>query len=202
MNIKLLVHRICKIFHIHIYYENKYGVKSFNKHASTKPINKKEVIVNPDEVLLGFDGLNNKSTLVGTPIPKSPHADLMRLLLKNKTILNSNYVTREENGSLDGRYGIRNNDHKKQFEKSYKQIMSDNYDPVLIYNIAGKYFAYDGKHRLALCSILGKKCRCEEINLSFFKKDKYTNNIYKRMCGKDKYSKNIKLLNEILNSNN
>lgn len=197
MNIHSLIHRCCKIIGMHHYYENKYGIKEHNKQNFEYPREYDIKLVNPKEVYLGFDGLNDKYTLVGTPIEMSPHTELMRLIHDNKDIANSEYVIREKEGYLDGRYGISIPDHISKFHKAKNELMNGIYQPPIIYQINDKVYVFDGKHRLALCYILGLECKCICIDTECLRKDIHTQRLYNEMKKRNNYKKNIELLDKI-----
>lgn len=203
MNRYLMMHRICKILGIEFYYENQYGIKEFNKHLfKLKKSYDKEEYIRPNDILLGFDGLKDKYTLIGVPIEKSPHFELLKLLKENKTIDKCNYVYREKNGILDGRNKLKIDNHKQIFEAMKKKVQDENYEAVYVYKIDNDYYAFDGKHRLAMCALYEINCKCICFDLSELINDTHTRKLYKQMLKKKDYNKNISVLNKIFNTAN
>lgn len=199
MNKYLLLHRICKLLRFSFYYENSYGIKEFNKHAfKLKNKYSTEIYMKPDNILLGFDGLKDSYTLLGTPICHSPHYQLLKLLNENKKIDKCDYVKRENNGTLDGRNKLFVNNHEQKFEEMKRKVKDENYNPVLIYMVDNNYYVFDGKHRLAMCSLYGMECKCVCIDLIELIEDIHTRRLYEKMKRKKEYSKNIEFLNKIL----
>ena len=197
MDKQLLLHRICKLFHIHHYYENEYGIKEHNKEVFEMKENPVEQVIDPNTVYLGFDGLKDLYSLVGIPINKSPHYELMKLLENDKEICNSEYVQREKLGCLDGRYEIKPSNHAMKYKKAKQSIVSKSYAPAIIYAIDGKYYAFDGKHRLALCCLLGISCKCVIMDCRVLANDVHTQRLHQEMKKRDGYSKNLQLLEHI-----
>ena len=197
MDKQLLLHRICKLFHIHHYYENEYGIKEHNKVAFEMKGTSIERVINPNTVYLGFDGLKDVYSLIGIPINKSPHYELMKLLENDKDICNSEYVQREKLGCLDGRYEIKPSNHVMTYKNAKQTIINKSYAPAIIYAINGKYYAFDGKHRLALCCLLGVPCKCKIIDYKILANDAHTQRLYQEMKKRDGYSKNLHLLEYI-----
>lgn len=198
MDKNLVFHRICKLLGIHYYYENRYGIKVFNKESMEFHFEMVPVELNPQKVCLGFDGLRNPYSLCGTYIPNSPHFDMMKKISLCEDIHDCEYVKREKIGTLDGRYGIIPSDHYSIFQKAKQRIEDGVYTPAIVYQVKNQFYAFDGKHRLALCCLLDRNCKCFCISLDEFQNDSYTLQLYKKMRGKKDYSKNLALLENIL----
>jgi|LSQX01.1.fsa_nt_gb hypothetical protein len=49
--------------------------------------------------------------------------------------------------------------------------MSNAYEPIVVYELDGKTYIFDGKHRAALCALLGKPVRCLKIDLKDLSED-------------------------------
>ena len=197
IDLKLIIHRCFKILNYHYYYENKYGIKAFNKYESKQPNILTSITIDPKDTFLSFDGLKDKYSLINTPLPKSPHVELMKRLQDNENYLQTEYIKRERNGSLDGRYGLIIRYHEIKYRRSINNIIKEKYEPPKIYQLNNRYYIYDGKHRIALCHILGKKCKCNCIDPTFFIKDKHTQKIYHMMKKRKEYMANIELLEKI-----
>lgn len=197
MNKHLTIHRICKILHIHYYYENKYGIKEYNKIPFKLSGSVQEEIVDPRIVYLGFDGLKDQYTLLGIPISDSPHFDLMRKLESGQDIYDSEYIKREISGCLDGRYEVEPSDHNIHYQKVKKDILDNSYDPVLLYLIDKKLYAFDGKHRLAVCCLLGLNCKCKIMSKKELAHDKHTQRLYQEIKKRKCYSINLNFMNKI-----
>lgn len=198
MDKHLIIHRICKVLHIHHYYENKYGIKEHNKILFKGKETSQEKLIDPHLVYLGFDGLKDPYTLLGRLISESPHFDLMEKLENGNDISDSEYVKRELAGYLDGRHEIALPDHVNMYQKNKENIISNSYNPALIYAVDGKWYAFDGKHRLALCCLLEIPCKCKIIDKKELLQDEHTRRLYIEMKKRNGYTKNINFLKKIL----
>lgn len=151
--------------HVFCFYKGKYGIKNINLNQLVFPgqFVLKNINISPSLLRLGPDFLKDKYTLLDTPVVNSPHAELMSLLYNDKEVADSEYINRYYHGYLDWRRGIKTI-NPSRFNNKYNTIvdsvLSDNYEPVKIYQIGDSYYVYDGKHRAALCAVLGKDVKC------------------------------------------
>ena len=201
LNKHLLIHRLCKLFGFRHYYENSYGIKGHNKAAFKLQGRYDEILINPEDVYLGFDALNDEYTLLDIKMIDSPHYYLMKTIYSGGNINESDYVNREKIGTLDGRYGLVPVDHVNLFFKSLEMINKNEYDPAIVYQVDGRMYVFDGKHRLALCLLLHQKCKCICMDLSELRDDDNTKKILGEMKKRKKhsYTKNIEFLEKIFN---
>lgn len=175
-------------------FEDKYGVKYYNQlMKSTKYNVLDSLIVDYRELYLGFDGLNDKYTLVDVCIDQSPHYSLMKALDKGLPIIETDYYIRLKRGYLDSRRAIRiNNKYTEmmngKFDVRKKQVLEDKYDHVQIYILNGKKYIADGKHRAALCAYLDVPVQCDVISKDFLS-DSYRQWMLMKMKDKREYSK-------------
>lgn len=203
MNKDLLMHRICKVLHTSLYFENNYGIKVYNKPVVPVPDSYlgEEFYIDPNQTCLGFDGLKDKYSLVGRDLKMSPHFQMIKSLFCGEDISECEYIKRETNGYLDGRYGIVPCDHKAAMETALNRINTGIYDPAIVYMIDDEWYILDGKHRLALCAVIDTKCKCRTLDTEFFKNDVYTYNLYMKMKNKESYELNKRLLAKMIESN-
>jgi len=201
LNKHLFIHRLCKLIGYRHYYENCYGIKGHNKAIFQLQSKYDEVLINPEDVYLGFDALKDEYTLLGVKMIDSPHYHLMKTIYSGENINGIDYVEREKKGTLDGRYELVPVDHIKLFSESLEKIKNDEYDPAIVYRVDGQIYAFDGKHRLALCLLLHKKCRCICMDLSELRADVNTNKLLCEMekTKKNLYTKNIEFIKRICN---
>lgn len=199
----LFIHRLCKLIGFHHYYENRYGIKGHNKAKFQLQGKYADFLINPEDVYLGFDALKDEYTLLDVKMTDSPHYNLMKTIFQGEDIQGCDYIEREKKGTLDGRYELVPTDHVRIFSESLEKIRSDKYNPAIVYRVDGKTYAFDGKHRLALCLLLNKKCKCICMDLSELQKDINTKTLLLEMEKRNKelYSKNIELLKKIYNYN-
>ena len=200
MDKRLFMHRVYKLFGRTHYYESEYGIKGYNRPAFHIECETESITVDPGEVRLSFDGLKDEYTLLDKKIEESPHLELMRLLENGEDPSKCSYVQRELKGCLDGRYEIPLPDHKKSYLKAKAELESGNYKRPMIYQLEGKWYVMDGKHRLAMNVLLGKNCECSVIPMEELKKDRYMLQLYDKMKQKNSYGRNIKHIESILNN--
>lgn len=202
----IFLHKVCKYLHVSVYFQNRYGIKAFNKPLfdNIKISAEKVIEIDCNHLFLGFDALKDEYTLTEIPLKESPHYELVsRLYRDSKNFEECDYVYREKLGYLDGRMGqiitSRTLDmHRNVFAKSLQYIKQGYYKEVLVYEISGKYYLFDGKHRAALCAVLDVPIKCSIMEIELLKKDSYANKVYGKMKNNFyTYKKNIKLLDAI-----
>lgn len=194
---------IMKYFHCIRFYHSKYGLKNIGASClvgGEKSIATREVIFLND-LYLGPDYLKDDYTLLGCPINESPHFAFIKAIFDGKDILNTDYIRRYLNGSLDWRRGTilpRNRDFfYNKFSLALGHVQSNDYAPVMVYSLNGKFYLYDGKHRAALCSLLGLPIKCTIVS------DEIVNTglwhyMFSLLNGNVKYSKHILFHEEYL----
>lgn len=160
-------------------FNTRLGVKSINASLKIERINERERMVLPaEELLLGFDFLQDRYTLFGVKIKDSPHYQLMKDIQGKANICNSEYIARLKSGTLDARRPIfvshkRLESFYRTFQGRTQEIIADSYEPVIIYELNSEYYIYDGKHRAALCQLLNKGVKCVIIDASFLYEPTY-----------------------------
>ena len=148
--------------HLTVAYKNMYGIKVINPCCSSaKDLDQPEIRVEPSDLFLDVDYLTEAYTLLDKSIPDSPHFQFMKALNDGTDIMKTEYYKRYSAGYLDERAAIITNAKRRQaflstFESRKKAICCEEYDPVSVYERHGKLYIYDGKHRAALCALLGK----------------------------------------------
>lgn len=186
-------------------YETSYGIKVVNPvHFRGQVFEYKEVTVNPTELYLGCDALNDDYTLVGKPISQSPHFELVKLLSEDKTIDDCEYIRRKEIGTLDGRDGVALSSSEKErhymdYARSKNSLLNNTYEQPILYKVDGKYYIYDGKHRAAMACLLGVSIRCKVLEIYSYSRDIYSNLVYQQMKKSPaRYSKNLSIYNQYI----
>ncbi len=193
------LNRMCKLFNKTIYYKTKYGIKVLNRKSDSEiQYVSESVLLNPNELYLGIDGLKDEYSSAGISCDNSPHADLMNKCLIGD-LSDSYYIRNERIGALDGRDTVFYNDsfHFEQFRKNLSQIEKD-YKPVKYYVIDGIKYIADGKHRASLCAIQNRKVKCCEIRLGQSTIDYFKNLVSVMEKRPELYSKNLCLLRKII----
>lgn len=120
-------------------------------------------------MFLDADYLVDKHTLVGKCILDSPHCDLMKAIMEGRPIEATDYAARAQSGTLDVRnpsYLSRARIQRMQtlFQARLGEIKNATYDPVRVYWHKNRYCIFDGKHRAALCAVMGMEVNCVEMH--------------------------------------
>ena len=172
----------------------KYGLKTINIHLvrqEPRVISETAFELDPKELFLGIDYLNDNYTLLDTSILASPHIKFIDAIFKGDELSKTDYIERYQKGTLDGRMGrpkIRDFSlFKTRCNLRIKQL--EDMQPVLVYQVNKRYYIYDGKHRAALCALKGAKVKC--LLVDYFFKD---NALFKVMTKENNYKKHLNLL--------
>ena len=200
---RLLVNRAFKLLGITKYFETAYGIKAYNKRKlEIRDVNLSGyVVLSPGEVLLGFDALKDDYTLLGTKISDSPHFDLIKRMSAGERIDDCEYIVREQRGYLDGRFCTSLNEERRfeLFNRTENRLSSGQYDAPTVYVSEGKYYAADGKHRLATALLLNMDIRCRVADTGFLANDRYTADLLNKMVlSKGLYEKNVAFIESLL----
>lgn len=197
------LNRLARIMKISLLYHTSKGVKYLNPlMRSIKLCASEPFVVEPDQLFIGFDALADQYTLVGENLLHSPHYGLMEALENGNDPRQTDYCKRYQNGTLDTRSptpltkGVLEN-FAKTFQKRKQEILAGVCEPVQVYRIGEKLYLADGKHRAALCALLGQPIRCEEIGPDYLN-DSFRRWMYDAMCRKaSRYQCNISLFQQI-----
>ena len=190
--------RIAKKFFFTKVYETKVGIKyvypifdpSFQE-TSTSVISMKA-----QDLYLEFDALKDDYTLCGVSLTSSPHLEFLKALQTGGKLKTTDYVRRFESGTLDmrtSRYVGKDmlTFYASKFEKRRKEVLNGDYKPVSIYKVGGKYYIADGKHRAAMCTLLGLDIKCKVVDIRYLE-DSFYHWIYEKMKRTpERYKKNI-----------
>lgn len=172
----------------------KYGLKTINVHLvrqEPRVISDIAFELDPKELFLGIDYLNDNYTLLNTSILASPHIGFINSILKGEEFSKTDYIERCQKGTLDGRRGrIRIKDFslfKSRCNSRIKQL--EDMQPVYVYQVNTRYYIYDGKHRAALCALKGVKVKCLLVDYRF-----RDNALFKVMSTENDFKKHLSLL--------
>lgn len=182
----------------------KVGLKNINMGKAAQLYNPyiiEKVEVNADNLFLGPDFLKDKYSLLGVNIQNSPHYSFMKALHDGENIEETDYVRRWLSGTLDWRrkmpLGRQVERWKSMYEQRIYEIENDRVADVLVYNVSGRYFIYDGKHKAALSALMGKKIKCSVISetcvFSY-----YSRYMLDLVSERREYSKHMQFLNEYI----
>ena len=201
-----IISRLWSDCHLFCFYKGKYGIKNINLNQLVFPGQTvlKEVEISPDRLYMGPDYLKDEFTLLGTSLVNSPHFELMSLLYNGKDFADSEYINRYYHGYLDWRRGIKDIDpirFKNKNKSIVESVLSDNYDPVKIYQVGDSFYVFDGKHRAALCAVLGKSVKCVVVSSDIACAGVW-NRLFAYVKGKITYSKHTKFYANYLSNSN
>lgn len=197
--------KLLKKYNVTMYFENKIGIKNINKDILKENNYKKGIIkeVDPMKLFIGFDGMNDNYTLVGTSISESPHFRLMKCIDDNGNIKNTDYYYLSMKGALDERSSvyIGKTRMKKMVDVFYqrkKELKDLKSSPVDVYSIDGKLYIIDGKHRAALACLLNENVTCRITDKRYIV-ESFRFVLYMKMIKNQKlYKKNINFMNRII----
>lgn len=198
-----VVNKLFQIIGVTVYFENKYGVKSYNKIHFVLPKDKdySKKYISPTKIFMSFDGLKDEYSYIDTPLVDSPHVDMIRRIHEQENIEDCQYLRDELKGKLDGRYELTAGKKIIQQHINAAHSASNNKCPI-VYKLDDRYYVIDGKHRLstALTHNVDEVC-CIEIPVALIAKHAYTRGIYKKMlkCS-GRYKKNLTHLQKIIDT--
>jgi len=168
-------------------YFNRQGIKCYNQLISSSQLQKfatgSQFVLSTSELHIGFDGLNDTTTLLDTPIASSPHFDLVQAIDQNEARVTCDYLRRIRQGTLDFRpknaFGADLENLKTKFFEMKRLSMANQIDAVKTFEIANKFYVIDGKHRAATCHLLGLDIACQDITPAIY--DSFYHWIYRKM---------------------
>lgn len=148
------------------------GVKSFG--FSYDPVGpcrmaQRGILLPPAVLLCPIDGLTDELTLLGTPVVQSPTYAFLHALEHGGPLLETEYIRRYAAGTLDQRWprNVRYL-HPAEFRDWYAarraQVCADTYEPVRVFRAGEGWYVLNGKHRTALCALLGREVRCDVLD--------------------------------------
>lgn len=182
------VGKFCTRFDVSMLYETRVGIKCSNSLMSSDRFecfaSRDVQLVEAGDLQLGFDGLRDEFSLLGVALPDSPHVDLMRRMQENTEVSESDYFRRLRLGTLDFRPArpVREKNmasRRKRFIEVRSGIEAGEDEPIKVFRVAGAYFIADGKHRAAVCALLGRIVRCRDVTLALH--DSFYGWVFRRM---------------------
>lgn len=193
-----------------ILYKTAVGIKCFNQLISSDFFDYFKIqdigALPVGDLYIGFDGLKDKHTLLGTKLEQSPYLELMMMLKNGKEIGNTEYVKRVSCGTLDFRPARKTDKNfieytSKRFNDVNEDVKKKLITEIKVIKIGNKYYIADGKHRAALYSLYGISPKC--IDVTPVMCDSFYQWIYLRMKKNQKaYQKHIDYFELIYNKNN
>ena len=169
--------RLCRRYDISKLFASSCGIKCTNQLLSSDLFKFFEGFsvdeVRTSNLYIGFDALVDSSTLLGERLEDAPHVGLMHHLSQAEDIEHCDYVRRVRAGTLDFRPRqhvgpVQKTALAESFRKARESVESGSYDPIQVCTIDGKHYIANGKHRAALCVILGIQPICVDVSLVMF----------------------------------
>jgi hypothetical protein len=200
-----VLRKLCSKLNLIMLYESKVGIKytaPMNIASPFQSLNKSIIRIKPDKIFIGFDALKDPYTLLNRCIKDSPHLELVRLLSEKKEINQCEYIKRLKNGIIDIRIPMKYDkaELNQRFKKRLDTVANQNYEPIIVYQLKDKYYIVDGKHRAALCVLLGhEEINCVEIPSSSIGADRFMWWLYAKMRKNKKvqYTVHDKFFNQL-----
>lgn len=161
--------KVCRLLKKTVIYESKTGYKELNPKYPTEEIEKlEELCLEAHDLYLGIDFLKDEYSLIDCPISESPHYRLMKVLRDGEDWKSTEYVSRMLKGALDERYEIlafylNEFYFPNCYHKRAAEIEANEASLVSVYQTNGRYYLHDGKHRAALCALMGMKVFCKVL---------------------------------------
>lgn len=185
-----------------MFFVNTKGVKCINQKIKSQQFDKYPIIeskqINPKNLFIGFDGLKDQYSLAGVPIDKSPHLDLIKVMLSDGNYEKTDYYDRLRLGYLDMRFNqkFKSEIYERVLFERKDKIEKEEYQAVKVVMIEGQYYIIDGKHTAALCCAMEKKVNCIEIMNPLH--DPFYVKVYEIMKKRaSQFEKNISLLKKV-----
>lgn len=205
-NVILIITKIFIKNNITVYYENKFGIKNINK--TVLPVDsyllRQLNNVDPNTILIGFDGLNDTYTLNGTLLKDSPHYELMQVLNHNKDLKKTDYFYRSAQGTLDERTSVYYNGKKRKFIRrkflEQKSLKLESIPPILAYELEGGLYVIDGKHRVANACLFNQKINCLIVSKRYLIDGFWYDLYIKMLSNPHLYKKNILQMEKVYES--
>lgn len=178
-------------------YESRVGIKYIMPiYAPTFKLGNDIFYKDACDLFLDFDALKDRYTLCDIPVTESPHFFLMKALQNGDNLQNTDYVKRREYGTLDYRmphYFSKHelDEYKEKFNNSKTEIESSDYRPVVVYQLKNRYYIADGKHRAAMCALLGYRVKCTLVNEAYVSDSFHLWMCEKMKCRPESYKKNL-----------
>lgn len=164
------INKGAKFFNVRWAYRSKYGLKMIN--PSFRVVDDTgcyTLSLNPKNLLLGIDFLDDSNTLLGTELVKSPHYGLVHSISNGDGYKNTEYVSRMLEGRLDGRpeiisYYLNSLYFPRTLAKDIDEIKNNRYKSVVVYYVDDKLYIHDGKHHAATAAFLGCEITCKVVD--------------------------------------
>lgn len=195
--------KVCRIFKKTIVYQSKMGYKELNPvYLQQTAEDCKEINLCAQELYLGIDFLKDTYSLIDVPLRNSPHYHLMESLQDDGEWESTEYVSRMLTGALDERYEIlafyRNKSYFHNcYQKRKAEIGQNQKKLVSVYQLNGRYYLHDGKHRAALCALMGIDVPCKVLSHETVLRDFNTKKIQKVMKSRG-YTKHRSLFSAMM----
>lgn len=191
--------RACRWAGVSYVRHTRVGIKGVNQiissdlfefHRRSDPVS-----CSPQELLMGFDGLHDRYSMVGVPLAESAHVALMTALRAGTLDRDNDYLQRAATGTLDLRFPQRVNPGfvealRGHFEDCRHAIAAGGTPEVKVFRFGGKYFIADGKHRAAVALVCGTDVDVVDVTTALF--DSYYMWLARRMAKRPRlYARNL-----------
>jgi hypothetical protein len=175
------------------------GIKGMNQTVSSDLFDfhrcGDSVPCSPRELLMGFDGLYDRYSMVEIPAAESAHVALMTALRSGTLSRENEYLRRAASGTLDLRFPYRIDSSyiaelRVRFDDCRLAIEGGGMPEVKVFNFGGRSFIADGKHRAAMALVYGVDVEVVDVTTALF--DSYYMWLARRMGRRPRlYSRNL-----------
>jgi len=162
---------------VSVCYETEVGMKFHNQtissdlftHFITGPVR----LVPARELYSGFDALRDAHTLIDTDIASLPHVDFVARIRKGEDLESSAYVARLVRGTLDFRPAgpVRRgllDELRADLRAQLERVEAGEFEPVRTVEVGGRLYLMDGRHRAAMCALLGREIPTVDVNRVYY----------------------------------
>ena len=126
--------------------------------------------VAPESLVLGFDSLTDRHTLLGRPLSASPHVELISALSRGASPRHTDYARRLQAGTLSHGLPVAFDEDqvRRQFAERDREIAAGMVQRVRTVVVGGSRYILDGKHRAAHALVRGTPVECADCTPILF----------------------------------
>ena len=175
--LRLLAHaaeRFCERAGISVTFPTRVGYKTLNRLHVHRVLSAfetgTECGVAPEGLVLGFDSLTDRYTLLGRPLSASPHMGLIIALSRGTSPRDTDYARRLQAGTLSHALPVAFDEDqvRGQFAERDREIAAGVIQRVRTVVIGRSRYILDGKHRAAHALLRGAPVECADCTPILF----------------------------------
>jgi hypothetical protein len=166
--------RFCERAGISVTFLTRVGFKTLNRLHVHRVLSAFETGtergVAPESLLLGFDSLTDRYTLLGRSLSSSPHLALITALARGASLRDTDYARRLQAGTLSHGLPVTFDEAqvRRQFAERDREIATGIVQRVRTVVVGGSRYILDGKHRAAHALVCGAPVECADCTPILF----------------------------------